>query len=87
MPDTTVIRASEISFNEALLRLAAVHHKPVTFRYAKGKGDTIEQRRLIPSDVKSVSNHVTFTGYDPDRENVRAYRTDRIKGQVSVDAG
>lgn len=88
MTDTEVIRASEVSFNEGLLRLAAVHHKPVTFRYAKGKGDVIEQRSLIPSDVRNVTEggavHATFTGYDPDREDVRAYRTDRIKGQVAV---
>lgn len=84
MPDTEVIHASKVSFNEGILRVAAVHHKPVTFRYAKGKGDVIETRTLIPSDVRNVGNHVTFTGYDPDREEPRAYRTDRIKGQVSV---
>jgi predicted DNA-binding transcriptional regulator YafY len=88
MTDTDIIRASEVSFNEGLLRLAAVHRKPVTFRYAKGRGDVIEQRSLIPSDVKNVTDkgvvHATFTGYDPDREDVRAYRVDRIKGQVSV---
>lgn len=84
MPDETVIYASTIPFNEALLRLAAIHHKTVTFAYAKGEGTTIEQRKLIPSDVKNVRGHVTFTGYDPDREAARAYRTDRIKGQVEV---
>lgn len=85
MPDTTVIHASKVSFNEGLLRLAAVHHKPVSFRYAKGAGGlVIENRTLIPSDVNVVGDHVTFTGYDPDRESIRAYRTDRIKGQVAV---
>jgi predicted DNA-binding transcriptional regulator YafY len=88
MTDTTPILASEVTFNEGLLRLAAVHHKPVTFRYAKGKGDVIETRTLIPSDVKNITEggvtHATFTGYDPDREEVRAYRADRIKGTVNV---
>jgi predicted DNA-binding transcriptional regulator YafY len=56
----------------------------VTFRYAKGDGKNIEQRSLVPADVKAVNGHATFTGYDPDRDDVRAYRTDRIKGQVAV---
>ena len=84
MPDSTVIHASQIGLNEALLRVAAVHKRPVTFRYAKGDGKVIETRTLIPSDVKTVTDHDTFTGYDPDRDDVRAYRTDRIKGQVNV---
>jgi hypothetical protein len=48
----------------------------------------IETRTLIPSDVKNITEggvtHATFTGYDPDREEVRAYRADRIKGTVNV---
>lgn len=80
----TTVRASEVSFNEGLMRLAAVHNMPVAFRYAKGDGKVIEQRTLVPSDVKTVGDHVTFTGFDPDRDEVRAYRVDRIKGTVSV---
>lgn len=76
--------ASSVSFNEGLLRLAAVHGKTVTFRYAKGSGATIETRRLIPTDVKQVGDHLTFTGFDPDRDEPRAYRVDRMKGEVSV---
>ena len=84
MADSVTILASEVSFNEGLLRLAAVHNEPVTFRYAKGNGSVIEQRTLVPADVKAHGDHVTFTGYDPDRDGPRAYRTDRIKGQVTV---
>jgi predicted DNA-binding transcriptional regulator YafY len=76
--------ASQISFNEGLLRLAAVHSKTVTFRYAKGDGAVIETRTLQPTEVKEVAGHVTFTGYDPDRDEPRAYRVDRMKGEVSV---
>ncbi len=82
--DSVLVRASEISFNEGLMRLAAVHGKTVTFRYAKGDGKIIEQRTLVPSDVKERGGHVTFTGYDPDRDDVRAYRVDRMKGEVSI---
>jgi predicted DNA-binding transcriptional regulator YafY len=85
-----VVRASEIPFNEALLRLAAAHKRAVTFRYAKGDGSTIETRSLVPEklveveDKKSGDTHMTFVGYDPDRDDVRAYRVDRMKGEVSV---
>lgn len=86
---TGPVRASEVSYNEGLMRLAAVHDKPVEFRYAKGEGAVIETRRLEPSDVNIIdagkkSEHVTFTGYDPDRGAVRHYRLDRIKGDARV---
>lgn len=85
-----MVRASEVSFNEGLLRLAAVHAKTVTFRYVKGNGDVIEQRRLIPADVREITTkqgtHMTFVGHDPDRDEVRAYRVDRMRGEVSVAA-
>ena len=86
---TTAVRASEISFNEGLMRLAAVHHKTVEFRYAKGEGAVIETRRLQPSDVNVIdagkkSEHITFTGFDPDRVAVRHYRLDRIKGDAQI---
>ena len=80
----STVRESDVSFNEGLMRLAAVHNKTVTFRYAKGDGSVIETRTLVPADIKTVGDHVTFTGFDPDREMVRAYRVDRIKGTVSV---
>lgn len=80
----STVRASEVSFNEGLMRLAAVHKVQVSFRYAKGDGAMIETRTVVPSDVKTVGDHVTFTGYDPDREQMRAYRLDRIKGVVGV---
>lgn len=79
-----VIRASTISFNEGLLRLAAVHNKTVSFSYAKGNGAVIEQRRLVPGEVKEIKGHLTFVGYDPDRDDIRAYRVDRMKGEVSI---
>jgi predicted DNA-binding transcriptional regulator YafY len=78
------VRASEVSFNEGLMRLAAVHGKTVTFRYAKGDGAVIETRSLKPETVTEVKGHMTFTGYDPDRDEPRAYRIDRMKGEVRV---
>lgn len=84
MTPTSAVRASEVSFNEGLLRLAAVHDKAVTFRYAKGDGRVIEQRTLEPEAVREVKGHTIFVGYDPDREEVRSYRIDRIKGEVRI---
>lgn len=83
-PRTDAVLASDVSFNEALLRLAAIHERTVEFRYAKGNGANIETRQLVPQDVRQVGDHLTFTGYDPDRDDVRAYRVDRMKGEVTV---
>lgn len=83
-PAKTGVRASDISFNEGMLRLAAAHKKPVTFRYAKGGGGVIETRTLIPMTVAKVGDHMTFTGFDTDRDEPRAYRVDRMMGQVTV---
>ncbi len=78
----TEVLASEISFNEAMLRLAAIHKKTAIFRYAKGLGGVIEVRALVPCNLKDHGDHVTFTGDDPDRNAPRSYRSDRIKGDV-----
>ena len=73
--------AKDVSFNEGMLRLAAIHKRQVTFRYAKGDGGFIEQRNLNPERVEDDGESVI--GRDPDRDDVRRYRLDRIKGEVS----
>ena len=79
------VRASEVSFNEGILRLAVVHEQPVTFRYAKGDGSHIEQRTLRPEGLFNARNGALLVGgTDPDRDEYRAYRVDRIKGEVTV---
>jgi hypothetical protein len=80
----TIIKASEVSFNEGVLRLAAVHERAVEFRYAKGDEKIIETRSFVPTSVAtSAKGAVYFTGPDPDRDGEhRAYRVDRIKGDV-----
>lgn len=83
LPDQTL--APQGSYVEAVLTLAATHGKTVKFGYAKGNGDYIENRRLIPGKVEVAKNGYTIVvGHDPDRDDVRAYRVDRIKGQVSL---
>jgi predicted DNA-binding transcriptional regulator YafY len=78
--------ASDISFNEAVFRLAAIHKKTVTFSYSKGDGKVIEHRRLEPTGVAHTKSdgEVYFTGFDPDRGAGRHYRLDRILGEVTL---
>jgi predicted DNA-binding transcriptional regulator YafY len=81
-----IVRASDVSFNEGALRLAAAHGRTVEFRYAKGKdGTNIEIRRLVPHEIKpGKDGALIFLGHDPDRDDVRAYRVDRMKGEVHI---
>jgi predicted DNA-binding transcriptional regulator YafY len=74
------MKASEVSFNEALVRVAAIHGRRIQFRYAKGDGDVIETRTVEPAMMSAEG----FTGYDPDRDEARSYRLDRIKGDVAM---
>lgn len=81
-----VVRASDISFNEGVLRLAAVHGREVAFRYAKTPTAPIEARSFVPTSVTITRDgNVVITGPDQDRDGeIRAYRLDRIKGEVSI---
>lgn len=83
-PRPDAVLASDVTYNEAVLRLALVHSRTVRFGYAKGDGSFIETRRFEPDAVREVDGHLTFTGWDPDRREVRAYRLDRIQGEVSL---
>lgn len=71
--------------NADLIRVAIAHGERILFRYAKGKdGAVIESRSLEPTEIKTVGDHETVIGYDPDRDEARAYRLDRIKGNLAV---
>lgn len=80
-PLSALKSAKDVSFNEGMLRLAVIHKRQVTFRYAKDKGNFIEQRNLNPTEV--TEDGASVLGLDPDREDVRRYRLDRIKGEVA----
>jgi predicted DNA-binding transcriptional regulator YafY len=76
-------KASDVSFNEGVLRLAAVHSRRVEFRYVRAVGAPPESRVLIPEGIsESVSGKTLVVGTDTDRNDYRAYRLDRIKGDV-----
>lgn len=76
-------RASEVSFNEGVLRLAAIHGRVVQFRYAKSDSAPIEMRSFIPEAVAVTSDgKLVVFGPDSDRDAYRAFRIDRIKGDV-----
>lgn len=72
------------TLNEQLLQVAINNDVEVEFAYAKGSGAVIEQRRLNPVTLSVAKGHQIVTGFDPDRDDIRAYRLDRIKGTVSV---
>ena len=80
------VRASDVSFNEGVLRLAAVHGRAVAFRYAKSDTDPIQERSFIPESVYTTrEGNVVIVGPDEDRGGAfRSYRLDRIKGDVGV---
>lgn len=72
------------SFNEQLLQVAINNDRRVAFKYAKGQGAIIESRQLDPVKLDDVKGHKIVTGFDPDRDEIRAYRLDRIQGTVSI---
>lgn len=72
------------TLNEQLLALAIANDLSVTFTYAKGEGQILETRTLEPEAVNEVKGNKIVIGYDVDRDDVRAYRLDRIKGRVSI---
>lgn len=81
-----VVRASDVSFNEGMLRLAAVHGRTVEFRYSKSATSPVETRTFVPESVYVTRNGDTVVvGPDPDREGVRSFRLDRILGDVVID--
>ena len=70
--------------NEALIAVAIEHGLTIGFRYAKGDGSIIETRELQPEVIQEGKAGKIVVGHDPDRDDVRAYRFDRIKGNVDV---
>ena len=85
MQMSEVVRASDITFNEGVLRLAAVHGRKVGFRYAKSSSAPIEHRSFVPEHVYTTRDgNVVIVGPDEDREAPRSYRLDRIKGEVYI---
>lgn len=81
-----IVRASDVSFNEGVLRLAAVHGRRVEFRYSKHDDAPIEARSFVPESVnRTREGNVVIIGPDEDRNGeYRSYRLDRIKGEVGI---
>lgn len=75
--------AGSLSFNEGVLRIAAIHKRTVTFRYQKQNSGFIESRRLNPEKIVGQGATLGVAGTDPDRDAPRRYRLERIQGEVS----
>ena len=72
-----------LDWNETAIAAAIHFEKEIQFAYDKGEG-VIEQRRLFPKVSYAAPNGIVITGDDPDRDDVRAFRLDRIQGEVVV---
>ena len=69
--------------NLAALTTAILYGYRVSFRYAKGEDQAIiEPRTLEPTEIVRDGDTVRVIGIDPDRDDYRSYRLDRIKGAV-----
>jgi predicted DNA-binding transcriptional regulator YafY len=76
---------SRDNWNRTAFAAAETLGLKVAFRYAKGDGGNIESRELAEVyDVRETKGVAIVTGFDSDRDDVRAYRLDRVKGYVSV---
>ena len=73
----------ELDWNRAAVAAAIHFEKEISFSYDKGEG-VIEQRRLFPKASYDAPNGIVITGDDPDRNDVRAFRLDRIQGEVVI---
>ena len=69
-----------LDWNDALSRPRSTSRRRSSSPYDKGEG-VIEQRRLFPKVSYAAPNGIVITGDDPDRDDVRAFRLDRIQGR------
>lgn len=73
----------DLDWNQTAVAAAIHFEKEIGFSYDKGEG-VIEQRRLFPKVSYAAPNGIVITGDDPDRDDVRAFRLDRIQGEVVI---
>lgn len=77
--------AGELTLNEGLLRLAAVHKVAVNFYYLKEDTNEGEYRSFEPTRFTSVpSGAHLVAGFDRRRNQFRSFRLDRIEGLVEL---
>lgn len=86
---TTVLETDgdeRLAWNIDAFVAASRHKRVASFRYAKGDGGQIENRRLRPfGPPEEKGGHLIVTGSDPDRgDDIRAYRLDRVTDHVLV---
>ena len=74
-------------WNQDAIAAAIEYQRTARFSYEKqsGPGGIIERRTLAPTEICYTLDGAPFVvGYDTDREDVRAFRLDRIVGYVEV---
>lgn len=83
----TVHPTAAAAWNDTALNVAIQHGRKVTLSYQKekGPGGVIERRVLAPEErLVNRQGQVLYVGNDIEREDVRAFRLDRIVGTVEV---
>lgn len=73
----------DLDWNRSAVAAAIHFEKEISFSYDKGEG-VIEQRWLFPKASYDAPNGTVITGDDTDRNDVRAFRLDRIRGEVVI---
>lgn len=68
------------AWNESVFTLASQYGRLVVFDYQKDGSTSIERRKLRPNTVEDG----LATGHDLAREDVRAFRLDRVQGWAKV---
>jgi len=55
------------------------------FFYRKGAGEPVELRALSPYELRtSAAGHLLVLGFDHDRQEVRHFRIERVRGTLSA---
>lgn len=75
------------TFNEAQTLIAIQYGRKITFSYPQSRGSLgigRETRTLIPQVLNKIGENYVVTGHDIDRDALRAFRVDRIVGDVAV---
>ena len=80
-------RSPEIAANLESLTDAVVRRRSTTFRYYSIERDSVAQRSVNPYGLGWHGGNWYLVGFDHDRDDVRQFRVDRIKGRVKVRAG
>lgn len=77
-------RSAEVSANLTTLADAVLERRPVSFKYWTLGRDEVSARTVEPYGLGASGRNWYLVGRDRDREAVRQFRVDRIRGRAKV---